>query len=270
VYKNTVATTSAKVAITVALIGLAGVIGAALIQKFGSSSSSDGWIRGRVIDGRTHSPIAYAQITLVGRDETQSADDVGNFGIQVRGLRSDAPEVRLTVSKEGYVTANRAVTPPVNDWIIELTAEHASNAAPIDQPLQVTAQPIHLDFGGRPMIGQGPGCACGPRDIAFPNGPYTVATNEEFIFRYEDSRICRGQGFDNFRGSIAWGGPSTQMANNNRNDEFPGIAGSFRVRFSKPGDYNVVANFSLDCIDSGSANCRNTCSATGTTEVHVR
>jgi hypothetical protein len=141
---------------------------------------------------------------------------------------------------------------------------------PVDLPLRVTAEPIHIEFTGRPILNRGKGCGCGAGDIAFQGGPYSVAVNKEFIFRYDGAGVCRGQGFDRFRGSINWGGFSTQMANNTRNDEYPGIAGSLKVTFSKPGDYNVVTEFSLDCIDFGSANCRNTCRASGTTEVHVR
>jgi hypothetical protein len=145
-----------------------------------------------------------------------------------------------------------------------------SKNEPLDSPLDVSARPVFIDFPPRPSGGPRPGCGCGPRDIVFPNGPYTVGVNEEFTFRYDATRICVGQGFDNFNGTISWSGPSTKMSNNNQNGQFPGIAGTLKVKFSKRGDFNVVANLSLDCIDTGSASCRITCSASGTTEVHVR
>jgi hypothetical protein len=98
------------------------------------------------------------------------------------------------------------------------------------------------------------------------NGPYNAKANEEFEVQYDNYPMCAGQGFDRFQGTASWGGVSTTLGNNNGSD-FPGIAGSMRVKFSQPGDYNAVANITVDCLDRG---CRNTCPAHGAIDVHIR
>lgn len=233
-----------------------------------------GEISGQVREAVTDTPISHANISIVGRAENDTTDDLGNFELLLQGLASDIKDVRAVIAKTGYQSVEQRVTVPKRDWVVELARQvetgdrHPLPEARVPAPkLEVSAQPIKIEFSGRPVT-QTPGCSCGERDISFPGGPYTAAANEEFIFRYEDSRICRGQGFDNFRGAILWDGmQSTAMANNNKNDEFPGIAGSLRVRYSIPGDYNVSAALSLDCLD---LRCRNTCSASGVTQVHIR
>ncbi len=117
----------------------------------------------------------------------------------------------------------------------------------------------------RPSGGPTAGCSCGARDITF-RSPENVKVDQEFQFVYDANPICRGQGFDNFYGTIAWGEAWTQMANNNDNGQYPGIFGVLNVKFKQKGDYHVVANLNLDCLDN---HCRNTCSAHGTTLVHV-
>src|SRR5262249_17236680 len=62
------------------------------------------------------------------------------------------------------------------------------------------------------------------------------------------------------------GGQSTDMANANNNQTFPGIAGTVDVKYSKPDVFNVVAEFVLDCLD---IKCRKTCRASGTPTIRI-
>jgi hypothetical protein len=250
-------------AIVVAIIANA----AGFFKPFGRSE-----ISGVVREGVTHNPIAGAQITLAGRNDSYMTDDNGNFNIQVQGLTSE--EVRVSLSKIGYAAIDRAVTPPKRGWVIDMfrQADEPDRQIPRLAPrpvLNILDRPINIDFISRNRVGPTPGCSCSnDRDILFPNGPYNVLVNEEFTFRYDGSPICQGQDFDNFHGIILWDGArATVMAHNHKNAELPGIAGSLKVSYSAPGDYNVNANFSLDCLD---LKCRNTCSARGMTQVHVR
>ena len=178
-------------------------------------------------------------------------------------MADTAPKIAITVAIIGLVGV-------IGSALIQKYCQSPETNSSDPESLRVTAVPIHIDFTPRPVMNRGPGCVCGAGDIAFEGGPYTVSAKKEFTFRYDGANVCRGQAFDKFSGSINWGGPSTRMPNNTRNDEFPGIAGALRVIFSKPGDYNVVSEFTLDCIDFGLANCRQACRASGTTEVHVK
>ncbi len=132
--------------------------------------------------------------------------------------------------------------------------------------LHVDVTPIPIDFVPRFKQGPRPGCACNTSDIAFPNGPYNAIANEEFEVQYDNYPMCAGQGFDRFQGTISWGGVTTTLRNDNGTD-FPGIAGSMRVKFSQPGDYNAIASITVDCLDRG---CRNTCPSHGAIDVHIR
>jgi hypothetical protein len=105
--------------IRVALIGAAGAIIAALIAAGVFNKASKQEIRGRVVEEDTRTPIPYAHVTLVGRNENYTADDLGNFKIQLQGS-TDSSEVRVTISKQGYITADRGITPPQTNWVIEL------------------------------------------------------------------------------------------------------------------------------------------------------
>jgi hypothetical protein len=135
-----------------------------------------------------------------------------------------------------------------------------------DEPAVITADPIRIDFATRNR-GQRSGCSCNPdNEVVFPNGPYSVKANEEFVFRYDASPMCFGQGFDRFQGSVSWGASSTTLKNNNGSDN-PGIAGAMKVKISNPGGYNAIVNIVVDCLD---INCRNTCRAKGNTEIQVK
>jgi hypothetical protein len=135
--------------------------------------------------------------------------------------------------------------------------------------LEVTAEPIFIDFTPRPSGGPRRGTGCSEfRDIVFPGGPDKAKVNDDFIFRYDAAPLCVGQGFRIFNGIISWAGDHiTRMIDNKNNSQFPGIAGSMKVRFSKAGDYNVVADISLECVDSGLP--ATACTAHGTTVVHI-
>jgi hypothetical protein len=290
--------------IKVALIGAAAVILAALIGLlaiFLKPWANNGEITGQLREATTLLPVGQAEIVVARHSDTTLSDDNGHFDLPLHGLTTDERSVRVSITKVGYEPIDRIVDLPAKGWsvtmkrAVEVQTSSGSNriGTPVssrpstptkqEQPtggpsptatvsrssgaaLEVTARPIVIEFTPQPVV-QHPGCACGGRNISFPSGPYDVMVDKEFTFRYDAAPICRGQGFDNFHGTILWDGKSyTEMANNNRNDQFPGIAGSLLVRFSKAGDYNVVANLSLDCLD---LSCRNTCSALGATQVHV-
>ena len=72
---------------------------------------------------------------------------------------------------------------------------------------RVTARPVAIGFKNRSSGGPRPGCDCGANDIVFsgPNfgGYYSVKAGVEFQFHYDGVRICVGQGFDKFKGTIA-------------------------------------------------------------------
>jgi hypothetical protein len=137
--------------------------------------------------------------------------------------------------------------------------------------LRVDAVPVVYGFTPRPSGGPRPGCGCGVSDIVFPGAPYNGKAGEEFTFNYDAAPICVGQGFEGFTGYISWdGGQSTPLPWNYKNNEYPGIVGAFRVKYSKPGTYNVLARLSLTCIDEGAAHCRNVCAASGSSTVTIR
>jgi hypothetical protein len=116
--------------------------------------------------------------------------------------------------------------------------------------------------------GQSSGCACAADNrITFPGGPYNVKVNEEFLFRYDGSPTWHAQGFDRFQGIVNWG-PKTTTLHDLQPWSYMAIFGILKVKFTRPGDYNVVVDMYADCLDAF-YNCRNTCSAHGTTEVHV-
>jgi hypothetical protein len=118
---------------------------------------------------------------------------------------------------------------------------------------------------------RGGGCECSQNtQIAFPNGPYTAAPNEEFLFRYDGSQICRKQSIKDFQGTVDWGPTITRL-----HDFVPwtywAIAGTLKVKFPAAGAYNVLAQFSVTCFDYQDPRnkCEKTCRAQGTTQVRV-
>jgi hypothetical protein len=139
-----------------------------------------------------------------------------------------------------------------------------------DQPLEIEAKPFFVDFAPRASGGPRRGTACSEfRDIVFPNAPYDFKVGEEFTVRYDAAPLCVGQGFRDFDGTISWtGDQSTKMIDNKHNDQFPGIFGSIKVKFSKPGSYNVVANLRAECVDVGLQ--PTACTARGATVIHIR
>lgn len=141
--------------------------------------------------------------------------------------------------------------------------------SPIELPLEINASPFFIDFTPRASGGPRHGTACSEfREILFPGGPYDAKVNEVFVFRYDAAPICVGQGFRSFNGIISWAGDHiTRMVNDGNNNQFPGIAGSLKVSFSKIGDFNVLADISLECVDVGLP--ATACTAHGATVVHI-
>lgn len=134
----------------------------------------------------------------------------------------------------------------------------------------VNAVNVPTDFKPRETPRQS-GCGCGDRVVYFPDAPYTVKANEEFPFRYDASPTWHKQGFDNFHGTVNWGatGAATTSLHDYHPGDYLGVTGTLKVKFSKAGDYNAVVFISADCLDAFYG-CRNTCTATGTAEIHVR
>jgi len=142
----------------------------------------------------------------------------------------------------------------------------ATIPTPIPAVLTISADPVNIDFHSKNNH-QTPGCSCGNGEITFP-GDLRGTSGQPLTFRYDGSEVCNGQGFRNFDGIISWNGTiSTQMANRNDNNTFPGIAGTLKVTFSQPGSFNVRASFNLDCVD---ISCSQRCSAQGNTTVVIR
>lgn len=138
---------------------------------------------------------------------------------------------------------------------------------PIEQLVAVTAASVPNDFKARVTVQtRHSGCSCDGSAVYFPDGVYNVKVNEEFYFRYDASPTWHGQFFDNFHGFVNWGPAATTLHDLHLYD-YGAIAGTVKVKFSKAGDYNVVVDMYADCLDVG---CRQTCTARGTTEVHVR
>jgi hypothetical protein len=169
---------------------------------------------------------------------------------------------RPSVQKQLAINFNGAS----DSVVIEPTQVVAPPPAPDpNAPLVVKGSPVNIDFQSKNR-GQSSGCACGDLNITFPGSPYSARATEPFRFRYDASNMCRGQGFDRFRGTISWNGNQTTNMGNANSAALPGIAGTVVTTFSKAGDYNVVADIKADCLD---VSCRNTCAATGNANVHI-
>jgi hypothetical protein len=137
----------------------------------------------------------------------------------------------------------------------------------INNLVVVTAENVPMDFKPK-NTGRQSGCSCNGAEVYFPDGPYNVKVNEEFLFRYDASVVWHAQGFDNFHGVVNWGPASTTL-HDLQPPNYWGILGTLKVKFSKIGDYNVVVDLHANCLDAF-YNCSNTCPARGTTEVHVK
>ena len=110
----------------IALIGAGAVIIAAVIGAFGPkflrSDSKDDKplvIAGTVVDSDSNRPIAQATVSISGRSDTYTTEDNGNFRLEIRGLSAD-DVVRLHVSKDGYRTYDHSVSPPLENFIVQL------------------------------------------------------------------------------------------------------------------------------------------------------
>ena len=193
------AKTNTKTAwISAGSVVVAAMIGAGWFTFFRTTTE----ISGQVIEAITLRPILHADVSVVGRNENDSTDGNGHFKLSFKDLPHDTREVRVVIAKTGYETSERSVSVSKTDWVIEMVRHVDVTIQPprpndnIPTPaLQITAQPIKIDFTTQPNGGPRPGCACGERDISFPRGPYEASVNEEFVFRYENPRICRGQAF---------------------------------------------------------------------------
>ncbi|UCG29485.1 MAG: carboxypeptidase-like regulatory domain-containing protein, partial [candidate division WOR-3 bacterium] len=64
--------------------------------------SVTGKVQGRVVDGRTNEPVAYANVTVLGTDLGAATDDAGYFFI----LNVPSGEYTVEVSFIGYQTTN--------------------------------------------------------------------------------------------------------------------------------------------------------------------
>jgi hypothetical protein len=76
-------------------------------------------VAGTVVDQATNLGIGQATITVEGQGTT--SDDSGNFRIVLPGAHRD--QVRLLVSKDGYMQLDRAVIPPTHDLILQMRRE---------------------------------------------------------------------------------------------------------------------------------------------------
>ena len=170
--------------------------------------------------------------------------------------RPGTDEVRIALSSKDY--------DPGGAGDLVLPAIPKIGVASRDEPLVVNAQSVPIDF--TPQDGpRRSGCSCGSSEVVFP-GPHDVGVNQEFSFRYDAANVCYKQGFDKFFGVVLWG-PSYTTVSNTNGGSYPGIAGTVKAKFSKPGDHNVFVHLTVDCLDNG---CRNTCRAEGTTQIHIK
>ena len=154
---------------------------------------------------------------------------------------------------------------PISAKLPGLTPPAPTPPIPIDQLVVVNAENVPTDFKLGNTI-QHRGCSCDGTEVYFPDGPYNVDANKEFLFRYDASPIWHGQNFDNFRGTVNWGPVVTPLHDLHRWN-YQGIGGTLKVKFSRADDYNVVVDIVANCLDG---DCSNTCTAHGVTQVHVK
>jgi len=181
-------------------------------------------------------------------------------------------EVR-NIKIEGVYKPPHGITLPSTERSIqaEIAAQHENQRPQTEVGSPVTVTDTPLDFNPRSeyqyLDERGSGCRCS-RDstVAFPDGPYNVRVNEEFLFRYDGSQVCRKQGFKNFNGKINWGTVSTTTLHDFQPWSYWAIAGTLKVKFARAGDYDANVTLSLDCVDAG---CSNRCGAQGRIHIHV-
>jgi predicted acylesterase/phospholipase RssA len=151
-------------------------------------------------------------------------------------------------------------------WLHEILSSDAGSP--------VTIEGIALDFNPRSeyqyLDERGRGCTCSKdTTVDFPDGQYNVRVNQEFLFRYDASQVCRKQAFKNFNGKINWGTVLTTNLHDFQPWTYWGIAGTLKVKFAKSGNYDAHVTLSLDCVDAGPAQCSYRCGASGKVHIHV-
>jgi hypothetical protein len=75
-------------------------------------------VAGTVVDQATNLGIGQATVAIDGQGLTSISDDSGNFRIVLSEARID--QVRLSVTKGGYVKVDRSVVPPSHDLILQM------------------------------------------------------------------------------------------------------------------------------------------------------
>jgi len=130
----------------------------------------------------------------------------------------------------------------------------------------VDGEPVNIDFQLKNKVSIH-GVDCGDPEITFP-GASIGKVGEPLNFRYDGSFVCRGQSFRDFSGEIDWTGNEHTAMQRAGDDTFPGIGGTVRVTFSRPGSYNVHARFTAVCLDVGMVGP--TCNEAGDTVVTIR
>ena len=98
-------------------------------------------IAGRVIDGNTGKPLHYASVNLAGTNTSNVTNTEGLFTLKVR--KQTVPSALVTISHLGYAT----VTMKISDF----------QAYSIDNPLQVTLNPISITLDPALIRAQDPG-----------------------------------------------------------------------------------------------------------------
>jgi hypothetical protein len=202
-----------------------------------------------------HDKSVFLQITNTSLTYAEEVE-VANFKINKTYI---PPHGVLLPRTESEVRAAIAAQPQV---------EHPqTNVGPL-----VTVTDTPLDFNPRSeyqyLDERGGGCRCSKDNtIAFPDVQYNVRVNEEFLFRYDGSQVCRKQAFKNFQGKVNWSTVSTSDLHDFQPWSYWAIAGTLKVKFDTAGDYDANTTLSVDCIDAG-AQCTNRCGAAG--RIHIR
>lgn len=83
-------------------------------------------------------------------------------------------------------------------------------------------------------------------------------------FRWDAAWICQGQGIKGYPqhlGTIDFG--------NGTKADLPELYGVATVTYPFPKKYTVRVDISATCYDTGSANCSNTCNASGSADLIV-
>jgi hypothetical protein len=121
--------TNNRIQIVVAVIGVAGLLAAAIIQWHPWTESSGVSLKkpahkvlaGTVIEEGSNKSIELAEITIVGRNEQYYTEGNGNFRIQIAG--DSIESVRIRVSKLNYHTFDMSYDIPNETVIIPLVKE---------------------------------------------------------------------------------------------------------------------------------------------------